>query len=140
MKTDELPIILRIVGGKTEEFAYFLNAYGQQVFTLIARMVGSEEDAQELTQDTFLKAYQHLDSFNGGSSFSTWIYRIAYNTALSALRKKPSEVLAFDDKMWASLSDTEIDRECSPSIVVSATIFKRSNNRATSDESTDFVV
>ena len=109
MKTDELPIILRIVGGKTEEFAYFLNAYGQQVFTLIARMVGSEEDAQELTQDTFLKAYQHLDSFNGGSSFSTWIYRIAYNTALSALRQKPSEVLAFDDKMWASLSDTEID-------------------------------
>lgn len=109
MKTDELPIILRIVGGKTEEFAYFLDTYGQQVFTLIARMVGSEEDAQELTQDTFLKAYQHLDSFNGGSSFSTWIYRIAYNTALSALRKKPSEVLAFDDKMWASLSDTEID-------------------------------
>lgn len=109
MKTDELQIISRILGGKTEEFSYFLNTYGQQVFTLIVRMVGSEKDAEELTQDTFMKAYRHLTSFNGNSSFYTWIYRIAYNTALSALRKKPSEVLALDEKLWDSLSDTEVD-------------------------------
>ena len=95
MKTDELHIITQILAGKTGEFAYFLDTYGTQVFSLIVRMVGSEEDAEELTQDTFMKAFEHLSSFNGNSSFSTWIYRIAYNTALSALRKKQTEVLTF---------------------------------------------
>lgn len=109
MKTDELHIIAEVLAGKTEAFAYFLDTYGQQVFALIVRMVGSEEDAEELTQDTFMKAFEHLSSFGGNSSFSTWIYRIAYNTALSALRKKRMEVLSFDDKLWHTVSETEID-------------------------------
>ena len=83
MEKDESYIITRILAGKTEEYAYFLDTYGQPVFSLIVRMVNSEEDAEELTQDTFMKAFEHLSSFNGKSSFSTWIYRIAYNTALS---------------------------------------------------------
>lgn len=109
METDELHIITEVLAGKTEAFAYFLDTYGQQVFTLIVRMVGSEEDAEELTQDTFMKAFEHLSSFGGHSRFSTWIYRIAYNTALSALRKKRTEVLSFDDKLWNTVSETEID-------------------------------
>lgn len=88
MEKDESYIITRILAGKTEEYAYFLDTYGQPVFSLIVRMVNSEEDAEELTQDTFMKAFEHLSSFNGKSSFSTWIYRIAYNTALSFLRKR----------------------------------------------------
>ena len=108
MKTEEQHKIERILAGKTEEFAYFLDTYGQQVFTLIVRMTGSESDAEELTQDTFLKAFQHLSSFNGKSQFSTWIYRIAYNTALTALRKKNIELTA-DEKLWNTLSDTETD-------------------------------
>ena len=71
-------------------------------------MTGSESDAEELTQDTFLKAFQHLSSFNGKSQFSTWIYRIAYNTALTALRKKNIELTA-DEKLWNTISDTETD-------------------------------
>lgn len=110
MKTNEQHIIAQVLGGKTEAFSYFMDTYGQQVYTLIVRMVGSEEDAEELTQDTFMKAFNHLSSFCGNSSFSTWVYRIAYNTALSALRKHPSrEVLTFDEGVWNRLSDTEID-------------------------------
>lgn len=71
-------------------------------------MVNSESDAEELTQDTFLKAFQHLSSFNRKSQFSTWIYRIAYNTALTALRKKNIELTA-DEKLWNTISDTETD-------------------------------
>ena len=108
MRTEEQHKIEHILAGKTEEFAYFLDTYGQQVFTLIVRMVDSESDAEELTQDTFLKAFQHLSSFNGKSQFSTWIYRIAYNTALTALRKKNIELTA-DEKLWNTLSDTETD-------------------------------
>ncbi len=66
---------------------------------------------KSLTQDCFMKAFTHLSSFHGDSSFSTWIYRIAYNEATSALRKKDKELLSFDDRMWNSLSDTEIDEE-----------------------------
>lgn len=109
MKTDELHIISEVLTGKTEAFSYFLDTYGQQVFALIVRMVGSEEDAEELTQDSFMKAFEHLSSFGGNSSFSTWLYRIAYNTALSALRKKRTEVLSFDDRLWNTVSETEID-------------------------------
>ena len=72
-------------------------------------MVNSEEDAEELTQDTFMKAFEHLSSFNGKSSFSTWIYRIAYNTALSFLRKKNVEQTVIDDNQWNQISDTQID-------------------------------
>ena len=69
----------------------------------------SEEDAEELTQDTLMKAFEHLSSFNGKSSFSTWIYRIAYNTALSFLRKKNVEQTVIDDNQWNRISDTQID-------------------------------
>ena len=95
MKPNESHIITHILAGKTEEFSYFLDTYGQQVFALIVRMVSSPEYAEELTQDTFMKAFQH--------------YRIAYNTALSALRKKKEEVLVIDDKQWERVSETEID-------------------------------
>lgn len=109
MEKDESYIITRILAGKTEEYAYFLDTYGQPVFSLIVRMVNSEEDAEELTQDTFMKAFEHLSSFNGKSSFSTWIYRSAYNTALSFLRKKNVEQTVIDDNQWNRISDTQID-------------------------------
>lgn len=82
---------------------------GNRFFSLIVRMVNSEEDAEELTQDTLMKAFEHLSSFNGKSSFSTWIYRIAYNTALSFLRKKNVEQTVIDDNQWNRISDTQID-------------------------------
>ena len=92
MKNEELNIITRILSGKTDEFTYFLDTYGQQVYSLIVRIVRSEADAEELTQDTFMKCFENLSSFNAKSSFSTWLYRIAYNTAVSFTRKKEPEV------------------------------------------------
>ena len=68
-----------------------------------------EEDAEELTQDVFLKAFQHLSSFKGTSSFSTWIYSIAYNTAISNARKKKFDTFVMDDTLLANISDTQVD-------------------------------
>ena len=90
MEYDEAHIIQDVLEGKTSRYEYFLDKYGQQVFTLIVRIVASQEDAEELTQDTFLKAFRHLSSFKAESNFSTWIYRIAYNTAISAALFAPS--------------------------------------------------
>lgn len=109
MKKSETHIIQEILNGKTERYEYFLDRYSQQVFVLIDRIVSCQEDAEELTQDVFLKAFQQLSSFKAESSFSTWIYRIATNTALSAVRKKKDDVVRLDDSVFANLSDTQVD-------------------------------
>ena len=109
MKKEESHIIKEILNGKTEQYEYFLDRYGQQVFVLVDRIVSCQEDAEELTQDVFLKAVQQLSSFKAESSFSTWIYRIATNIAISAVRKKRNDVLRLDDSVFANLSDTQVD-------------------------------
>ena len=88
MKNDEAHIIHRILEGETSLYEYFLDKYSQQVFVLIVRIVENQEDAEELTQDTFLKAFEHLSSFKAESSFSTWIYRITANTCIDEMRKR----------------------------------------------------
>ena len=134
MKNDELHIITSILAGNTERFSYFLDTYGQQIFTLIVRMVGSPEDAEELTQDTFMKAFRHLSDFNGKSSFSTWLYRIAYNTALSSLRKQPNEVLSVDDRLWNNLTENEIDRALDEEDEERIELLQRALEKLTPDE------
>lgn len=109
MKDDEKYIIQRILNGETALYEYFLNKYSQQVFTLIIRIVSNQEDAEELTQDTFLKAFQHLSSFKGNCSFSTWIYAIVYNTAISNARKKNLDTFVMDDGPLANISDQQVD-------------------------------
>ena len=109
MKKEESHIIKEILNGKTEQYEYFLDRYGQQVFVLVDRIVSCQEDAEDLTQDVFLKAFQQLSSFKAESSFSTWIYRIATNLAISAVRKKRNDVLRLDDSVFANLSDIQVD-------------------------------
>ena len=109
MENDETHIIHRILKGETSLYEYFLDKYSQQVFILIIRIVENQEDAEELTQDTFLKAFEHLSSFKAESSFSTWIYRIASNTAISATRKRKQELIVMDSAMLMNISDQQID-------------------------------
>ena len=80
---EEKQIIDRILAGETGQYEYFLRMYGGQVFRLVVQIAGNREDAEELTQDIFLKAYQKLHTFRGKSSFATWLYSIAYHVAIS---------------------------------------------------------
>ncbi|MDR1259307.1 MAG: sigma-70 family RNA polymerase sigma factor [Tannerellaceae bacterium] len=75
-------------GGDEGAFACLVDRYSRKVHQLILRLVDSREDAEELAQDVFMKVFRNLGSFKGECSFSTWIFRIAYNTAISATRKK----------------------------------------------------
>lgn len=109
MEKNESHIILNVLAGKTDEFAYFLDTYGQAVYGLVVSMVGSEADAEELTQDAFMRAFRNLGSFRGQSSFLTWIYRIAYNVAISFLRRQRQEDCTADDRFWANVADTQVD-------------------------------
>lgn len=101
--------IERIQAGDTASFAPLLDKYSHPIHSLIFRVVGSREDAEELAQDTFLKAFRSLSSFKGSSSFSTWLYRIAYNTAISHTRKKQYEFLAIEQATLENVSVEDMD-------------------------------
>lgn len=107
MQTDEQRLIARILDGHTEDFGYFLNRYGGEVFAIVSRLVPRQEDVEELVQDTFVRAYNKLDTFVGRSSFSTWICRIAYTTTVSWLRKRRIKYISIDDQPL--LADSNID-------------------------------
>ncbi|WP_317124803.1 RNA polymerase sigma factor [Aureibaculum luteum] len=79
--------ILKILDGDTQKYAVLVNRYKNFVYTLVLRMVKNKEDAEEVSQDTFIKAYKSLHKFKGESKFSTWIYSIAYHTCLDNLKK-----------------------------------------------------
>jgi len=85
---DEKEIINQVLEGNQEAFRKLIETYQDYVYTICFRIVKNHEDAEELAQDTFIKAYQNLKRFRKESKFSTWVYRIAYNSALSKLRKK----------------------------------------------------
>jgi RNA polymerase sigma-70 factor (ECF subfamily) len=95
----------KIRSGKTDCFAPLLERYSVQVFSLVVKIVGNREEAEELAQDVFVKAYSSLSSFRGDSRFSTWIYRIACNMAISAMRRKKTKHLLADESQLANLPD-----------------------------------
>ena len=107
MQTDESQLIARILDGHAEDFGYFLERYSQEAFAIVVRLVPQQEDAEELVQDAFVRAFNRLDTFEGRSTFSTWICRIAYTTAISWLRKRRMKYLSIDDQ--PKLTDTEVD-------------------------------
>ena len=109
MKHDDIHIIKEVLGGKSEQFENILNRYSGQVFNLIAHIVPCKEDAEELTQDVFIKVFRQLSSFKEESSFSTWIYRIATNTALSAARKKKHATINIEDNAHGDIPDELLD-------------------------------
>ncbi len=87
MTTNDQVYINNILDGDTNAFTVLVDRYKDLVFTLALRMVKNREEAEEVSQDTFIKIYKSLNRFKGDSKFSTWIYRVAYNTCLDRLKK-----------------------------------------------------
>lgn len=83
----------RILQGETNLFAVLVDRYKDMIFTLSLKMVRNREEAEEAAQDTFIKTFNSLSKFKGDSKFSTWIYKIAYNTCLDRLKKNKKEDL-----------------------------------------------
>jgi RNA polymerase sigma-70 factor, ECF subfamily len=82
--------------GDSHEFARLVDTYSGALHRLALKMLGNEPDAEDVLQNTFLKAFQHIGGFEGRSSLSTWLYRIASNEALMMLRKRRSETTFTD--------------------------------------------
>ena len=79
--------ITKVINGDANAFAYLVDTYKNMVFSLAFKMAKNREEAEEISQDTFIKAYKNLSKFKGDSKFSTWLYRIAYHTSLDAIKK-----------------------------------------------------
>lgn len=87
MKTEE-EIISAVVDGDTDMFEYLVERYQGRVYGLACRMMSNHEDAKDVAQEVFIKAFRSLGRFRRESSFSTWIYRITVNTCNDELKKK----------------------------------------------------
>jgi len=88
MEAEASGAVERARSGDSEGFRLLVEQHGRAIFKLAYRMTGNEEDAEDVVQETFLKAYRQIDRYEARSSFSTWLYRIASNCCLDLIRKR----------------------------------------------------
>jgi RNA polymerase sigma factor (sigma-70 family) len=94
---DDILYIEQVLTGKINSFSYLVDKHKDNVYNLAFRICCNHEDAEEIAQDSFLKAYRSLKGFRMKSSFATWLYRIVYNTSISYIRSKKRRVLSLED-------------------------------------------
>ena len=108
-KLSDIDLIEQTLAGDQSAYADLIKRHQRFVFTLAMRFAKSREDAEEIAQDCFIKAYRSLESFQRQSKFTTWLYSIVYTTAMTTLRKKRIATDSIDDE------DTFIQVENKPS-------------------------
>ena len=109
-QSDESLLVQKAKGGDAEAFTELVNRYKRKIYRLAKNITRNDEDAEDVLQDAFLKAYEHLDSFEGNSKFYTWIVRIAVNEALMKLRKRRGDrQVSLDEPV--GLGEEEVKRE-----------------------------
>jgi RNA polymerase sigma factor (sigma-70 family) len=102
---DDNEIISRVLAGDRQAYAGLVNRYQNYVFTLTLRFMKNREDAEEVSQDIFVKAYRSLADFRRASKFSTWLYTIVNTTCITFLRKKRLDIRSLDDERVFEAAD-----------------------------------
>lgn len=105
---EEIELVNRAREGDAAAFSTLLNRYESKIFRLAMNITQNREDAEDVLQEAFLKAYEHLDQFQGNSRFYTWIVRIAVNQALMKLRKRKTDRSVSLDEQIDTGEDTVI--------------------------------
>jgi RNA polymerase sigma-70 factor (ECF subfamily) len=110
---EDFETVKRVLSGDRNAFTLLQNKYKKLISNLIRKMVKDEDDIDDLTQETFIKAYNALDTFQFGFAFSAWIYRIASNNCIDFLRKKRFQTVSLsqpvfdeDDDQYIQIEDT----------------------------------
>ncbi len=104
---NDTEIISKVLSGEHQAYAVLVNRYQNYVFTLSLRFTKNREDAEEVAQDIFIKAYRALADFKGNSKFSTWLYTIVNNTCITFLRKKKLETYSLDNEKVFEVADSQ---------------------------------
>jgi RNA polymerase sigma-70 factor (ECF subfamily) len=127
----------QVIAGKAIAFSYIVDYHKNKIFNLAFRICGNREDAEEVSQDSFLKAYRSIREFRMKSSFSTWLFRIVYNTAISKIRSRKERTISLSDYPSESFEfsginefDEDSDREHKKYIVNQALIKVTAEERA----------
>jgi len=107
---DDLVLVRRVQNGDYSAFDALVQRYQERIYATVYHMTSNHEDANDLTQETFIKAYKALGSFKGDSSFFTWVYRIAVNKTINFLKTRKN-------KIHLSLNDLDFNAEHHPEIV-----------------------
>ncbi len=107
---EEADLFKRALGGELAAYDELVRRYQERVYATIYHMTANHEDANDLAQETFIKAYQALNTFKGGSSFYTWIYRIAVNKTINFLKQRRH-------RAQMSLDDLDFNAEHDPDLV-----------------------
>ena len=107
----EQELIKSVQGGNVHAFSQLVNRHKNMVYSLVYKMVKPSEDAEEVAQDSFLKAFKAIKQFKGSSKFSTWLYQITYFTAINHLRKNkmltsPIDMSSFDNGDKSAIEDS----------------------------------
>ena len=95
----------QIITGNARAYAFLVEKHKEMVFSIALKILHNREDAEEIAQDAFVKAYQSLPGFKNEAKFSTWLYRIVYNAAISKVRKKKLELSQLDDSTINNYSE-----------------------------------
>jgi len=103
----DIETISKVLQGEHNAYADLVSRYQNYVFTLTLRLIKSREDAEEIAQDVFVKAYRSLADFRGESKFSTWLYTITNTTCITFLRKKKLEVHSLDNEKVFEMADNK---------------------------------
>jgi len=108
--TDEKELVRRAQKGDLEAYDQLVQRYQERIYATVYHMTSNHEDANDLAQEAFIKAFQALNSFKGGSTFYTWIYRIAVNKTLNFLKQRKN-------RFHMSLNDLDFNTENNPDLV-----------------------
>jgi RNA polymerase sigma factor (sigma-70 family) len=104
-------LIDKVLGGDQNAYAELINRHKRYAFTIAFKILQVRPDAEEAAQDSFIKAYHHLKGFNRDSKFSTWLYRIVFNTAISYKRKSRQSFQSIENVVTAySHEDVTLER------------------------------
>lgn len=100
--------IEQVLNGNSAAYRQLVEKHQDFVYTIVKKIISSAEEAEEVAQDVFVKAYKKLPDFRGTAKFSTWLYRIAYNSSVSHSRKKKLEFLSTDEQLIENYSEDDL--------------------------------
>jgi RNA polymerase sigma factor (sigma-70 family) len=101
--------IEKVLQGNNAAFSYLVNRYSDMVYSIALKLLNNTSDAEDLSQEVFISAYQSLKDYRGSSKFSTWLYRITYNKAISKLRKPIHEISTNKERQFKNFEKNDIN-------------------------------
>ena len=131
-REQEAAIVRKVLGGDANAFETLVLEYEKNVYNIALRMMGNSEDAADMTQEAFIKAYNSLQSFRGDSKFSVWLYRIVSNVCLDFLRSKnrrPTVSLSVEDDDGEDAQLDVADESQSPELLLDRKLTRDSVRR-----------